>query len=225
MTALAAPSGVLHRPAHPPAASQPAHHRRLPRHAADAPGLRRPAHRETAVRLDFADLDAPAIGAFLDHLPSMTGATASGPATPAWPRSTPCSATPPCATPSTPPASSGSWPSRPNAPDRTIVTFLTPDPKQTRSWPPRDRPPAPADATAPDAAGHPDRARASELTGLTCQDVHLGTGPYVACHGKGRKDRITPLTPATVTDYRRLARRTGRWPGRPAVHHPSAAAR
>ena len=40
--------------------------------------------------------------------------------------------------------------------------------------------------------------RVSELTGLTCRDVHLGAGPHVACHGKGRKDRITPLTTDTV---------------------------
>src|SRR5207248_8388291 len=35
--------------------------------------------------------------------------------------------------------------------------------------------------------------RASELTRLTCGDIHLGSGPHVSCHGKGRKDRITPL--------------------------------
>jgi site-specific recombinase XerD len=44
--------------------------------------------------------------------------------------------------------------------------------------------------------------RASELTGLTRGDVHLGAGAHVACHGKGRKDRITPLTAATVTVLR-----------------------
>jgi integrase len=44
--------------------------------------------------------------------------------------------------------------------------------------------------------------RASELTSLTCADVDLGTGAYVACHGKGRKDRITPLAPDTVTTLR-----------------------
>ncbi len=41
--------------------------------------------------------------------------------------------------------------------------------------------------------------RISELIGLTCGDVHLGTGAHVACHGKGRKDRITPLTASTRT--------------------------
>lgn len=40
--------------------------------------------------------------------------------------------------------------------------------------------------------------RISELIGLKRSDIHLGTGKHVACHGKGRKDRITPLTAATA---------------------------
>ena len=44
--------------------------------------------------------------------------------------------------------------------------------------------------------------RISEITGLTRADVHLGTGAHVACHGKGRKDRITPLTRGTITVLR-----------------------
>ena len=36
--------------------------------------------------------------------------------------------------------------------------------------------------------------RVSELTSLTCGDVELGTGAHLRCHGKGRKERITPLT-------------------------------
>ncbi len=35
--------------------------------------------------------------------------------------------------------------------------------------------------------------RASELTGLRCEDVQLGAGAHVRCHGKGRKERCTPL--------------------------------
>lgn len=35
--------------------------------------------------------------------------------------------------------------------------------------------------------------RVSELTGLTCESVQLGTGAHVRCTGKGRKERITPL--------------------------------
>jgi integrase/recombinase XerD len=41
--------------------------------------------------------------------------------------------------------------------------------------------------------------RATELTQLTVGDVHLGTGAHVNCLGKGRKQRITPLTATTAT--------------------------
>ena len=41
--------------------------------------------------------------------------------------------------------------------------------------------------------------RVSELTGLKCQDVVLGTGAHVRCLGKGRKQRCTPLRPETAT--------------------------
>ncbi len=40
--------------------------------------------------------------------------------------------------------------------------------------------------------------RASELIGLTRADLHLGSGAHLSCHGKGRKDRVTPLTSGTV---------------------------
>jgi site-specific recombinase XerD len=36
--------------------------------------------------------------------------------------------------------------------------------------------------------------RVTELISLTCADVELGTGAHLRCHGKGRKERITPLT-------------------------------
>ena len=83
--------------------------------------------------------------------------------------------------------------------DKALVTWLT-EPELT------------ALIAAPDRstwAGRRDHAlillaaqtglRISELTGLTTGDVHLGTGAHVSCHGKGRKDRITPLTSATIT--------------------------
>jgi site-specific recombinase XerD len=82
--------------------------------------------------------------------------------------------------------------------DRTIVTYLT-DPEID------------ALLDAPDQhtwTGRRDRTmlavaiqtglRASELTTLTVSDVHLDTGAHISCQGKGRKQRITPLTPATV---------------------------
>jgi len=86
--------------------------------------------------------------------------------------------------------------------DRTLVTFLT-DPEVD------------ALLASPDRTtwtGRRDHAllllaiqtglRASEFTGLTCGDVHLGTGAHVSCHGKGRKERVTPLTSSTVTVLR-----------------------
>ena len=82
--------------------------------------------------------------------------------------------------------------------DRAIVTFL--DEGETQAL-----------LDAPDRAtwtGRRDHAllvtavqtglRASELTGLRCGDVQLTTGPHVRCAGKGRKNRITPLTPTTA---------------------------
>jgi site-specific recombinase XerD len=44
--------------------------------------------------------------------------------------------------------------------------------------------------------------RASELIGLSCADVHLGPGAHVSCNGKGRKQRITPLTKGSVAILR-----------------------
>ena len=58
--------------------------------------------------------------------------------------------------------------------------------------------------------------RVSELTGLRCGDVQLTTGPHVRCAGKGRKNRITPLTPTTTAVLEIwLAERAGR-PDEPA---------
>ena len=82
--------------------------------------------------------------------------------------------------------------------ERAIVSYLTPEETD-------------ALLAAPDRAtwhGRRDHAllllavqtglRVSELTGLTRQDAHLGAGPHVRCHGKGRKDRATPLTSQVV---------------------------
>jgi len=41
--------------------------------------------------------------------------------------------------------------------------------------------------------------RVSELIGLRCQDVVLGTGAHVRCDGKGRKSRCTPLRKEVAT--------------------------
>jgi integrase/recombinase XerD len=57
--------------------------------------------------------------------------------------------------------------------------------------------------------------RLSELTSLTCADVHLGPGPHVRCHGKGRKDRATPLTRQTTAVLRAWLAQRGGLPGDP----------
>lgn len=53
--------------------------------------------------------------------------------------------------------------------------------------------------------------RVSEICSLTHDDIHLGTGPHVACTGKGRRQRITPMTKATVDSMKAyLAERVSR---------------
>jgi site-specific recombinase XerD len=86
--------------------------------------------------------------------------------------------------------------------DRALVTFLDPDEIN-------------ALLNAPDRAtwtGRRDHAllvtaiqtglRATELTSLNLADAHLGTGAHVNCRGKGRKERITPLTKLTTAVLR-----------------------
>jgi len=82
--------------------------------------------------------------------------------------------------------------------ERAIVSYLTPEEAE-------------ALVAAPDRQtwhGRRDHAlllldvqtglRVSELIGLNRQAIQLGAGPHVRCHGKGRKDRATPLTTQTV---------------------------
>ncbi|MGW2939881.1 tyrosine-type recombinase/integrase [Streptomyces sp. NPDC001156] len=57
--------------------------------------------------------------------------------------------------------------------------------------------------------------RASELTGLTVGDVHLGVGPHISCLGKGRKQRITPLAVSTVATLKNWMNERGGLPSDP----------
>jgi integrase/recombinase XerD len=98
----------------------------------------------------------------------------------------------------------------PKRSDHALVTFL--DPEEIDAL-----------LTAPDRStwtGRRDHTllltaiqtglRVSELTGMNCSDVHLDTGAHVNCQGKGRKQRITPLTPGTTAVLRVwLTERTG----------------
>jgi site-specific recombinase XerD len=54
--------------------------------------------------------------------------------------------------------------------------------------------------------------RLSELTGLRCGDVELGNGAHVRCTGKGRKQRGVPLTKANVVIMRAWCRERGGLP-------------
>jgi integrase len=44
--------------------------------------------------------------------------------------------------------------------------------------------------------------RVSELIGLNRDDVMLGIGAHVRCHGKGRKERLTPLSRSSTATLR-----------------------
>jgi site-specific recombinase XerD len=142
--------------------------------------------------LSLEDIDAPLVGAFLDHLEKERGIAARS-------RNTRLAAirsffrfaafTEP---------GHGALIQRVLAMpakryDRRPIAFLT-------------RPEIDALLSAPDTStwhGRRDRTllilavqtglRVSELIGLRCQDVVLGGGAHVRCHGKGRKERCTPL--------------------------------
>jgi integrase/recombinase XerD len=44
--------------------------------------------------------------------------------------------------------------------------------------------------------------RVSEVIGLRCDQIFSGTAPHIRCHGKGRKERCTPLTRQTRKELR-----------------------
>lgn len=152
-------------------------------------------------RLDLADLDAPLIGAFLDHLEHDRGNSVRT-------RNNRLAAIhslfrfAALSHPEHADSVARVLAIPPKRYDRALVTWLT-------------EPEVDALLTACDQStwtGRRDHAllalavqtglRVSELIGLTRQDIHLGAGAHVACHGKGRKDRITPLTANTVTVLR-----------------------
>lgn len=93
--------------------------------------------------------------------------------------------------------------------DKAIITFLTYE--EARAL-----------LAAPDPGrweGRRDRAllalavqtglRLAELTNLNCRDVTLGSGAHVSCLGKGRKQRVVPLTANTAAVLRTWTRERG----------------
>jgi site-specific recombinase XerD len=166
--------------------------------------LLRFAHQHTGKaphQLDITDLDAPLIGAFLNHLENERGVSV---------RTRNARLT---AIRSLFQFASFRHPEHaaliqrvlaipPKRADKALVTFLSEEEVD-------------ALLACPNSStwiGRRDRAllvlalqtglRVSELTGLTCSDIVLGTGAHVRCRGKGRKERITPLR----SDTRKILR-------------------
>jgi len=94
--------------------------------------------------------------------------------------------------------------------DRAIVSYLTrPETDALLAAPNRDTWTGRRDHALLLVAVHTG-LRVSELTGLKIHDIELGAGRHLRCHGKGRKDRVTPLTAPTVKVLRTwLAERGG----------------
>lgn len=148
-------------------------------------------------QLDLADLDAPAIGAFLEHLEATRHNSAAT-------RNTRLVAVhslfrfAALRHPEHAGLIQRVLAIAPKRTDRALVSFLT-------------EPEIDALLASPDRAhwiGRRDHAlllvalqtglRVSELIGLRCRDVSLGTCAHLRCSGKGRKERATPLAAATV---------------------------
>jgi integrase/recombinase XerD len=164
--------------------------------------------------LDLGQLDAPLIGAFLDHLETDRGCGARA-------RNTRLAAIrtfyrycllrhPEHAATIERVLQIG-----PKRHERALVTYLT-------------APELDALIDAPDRSswiGRRDHAiivllaqtglRASELTGLRCGDIHLGTGAHATTTGKGRKQRITPLTKEIAAVLRMWLAERGGSPSEP----------
>ena len=152
-------------------------------------------------KLDIADLDAPLVGAFLDHLKRDRGnSVRTRNARLAAIRSLFRYAA--LRHPEHAELIARVLAIPPKRFERSLVTFLTADEVDALLAAP--------DRTTP--TGRRDHAllllavqtglRVSELIGLRYADVHLGTGAHVSCSGKGRKQRITPLTGGTVAVLR-----------------------
>jgi integrase/recombinase XerD len=164
--------------------------------------------------LDLDQLDAPLIGAFLDHLETDRGCGART-------RNTRLAAIrtfyrycmlrhPEHAATIERVLQIG-----PKRHERALVTYLT-------------EPELDALIDAPDRSGWTGRRdhaiiillaqtglRASELTGLRCGDIHLGTGAHATTTGKGRKQRITPFTKQTAAMLRVWLAERGSPPAEP----------
>jgi integrase/recombinase XerD len=157
--------------------------------------------RKAPSKLELSDLDAPLIGAFLEHLESTRGNSVRT-------RNARLAA-----------IHSMFRFAALRHPDHAALiqrVLAIPDKRCDRATVAfLDRDETAALLTAPDRStwiGRRDHAllvvalqtglRVSELTRLRCEDVQLGVGAHLACHGKRRKQRCTPLTAETVAVLR-----------------------
>jgi len=148
-------------------------------------------------KLDFADLDARRVGAFLDHIEqerhvSVATRNARLAAVHSLFRFAALRHPEHAAT------IAGVLAIPPKRADRRTICFLTPveadaliaTPDRTRRTGRRDH--------ALLVLAVQSGLRVSELCGLRRRDVHLGAGAHVDAWGKGRKQRSTPLTRTTT---------------------------
>ena len=181
--------------------------------------------------LDIADLDAPLIAAFLDHLEHQRGNTVR---TRNWRLA---------AVHSLFGYAALQHPEHAASIQRVMAIPAKRYERRLLNWLTADE--ADALLAAPDQAtwtGRRDHAmlvlaiqtglRISELIGLSLADVNLAAGAHVHCTGKGRKERATPLTRLTVAVLRSwlaehagtrtdplFATRTGARLSRDAIEH------
>ena len=165
-------------------------------------------------RLDLDDLDAPLIGAFLDHLEHERHNSVRHPqrTTRGDPLAVPLRR-------ATPPRAFSAHPTGARDPTQALRPRHHHLPHRSRG----QRPDCCARPSHLDRQTRPrllllatqTGLRVSELTSLNCGDVHLGSGAHLSCIGKGRKQRITPLTAATNAVLRVWLTERAGWPEDP----------
>ena len=163
----------------------------------------------SVIRLDLDDL-GPSRSSRSFSTWSSTGATASLPATCAWPRSTRSSGIAQWSTPHGSNTVNASSPSRSSGP--AAAPWSTSSTRRSKpSW---------ASSIRRTADGRRDYAllatmfntgaRVQEIVVLSVADLRLDAPAQVRLHGKGRKERVCPLWPQTADLLRALLAERGR---------------
>ena len=167
-----------------------------------------------ASRLTFNDLDAKTVGAFLDHLEHVRGCS---PRT----RNARLAAIRSCYR-----YAALEHPEHAATIERVLAIPLKRTDRPLVTW--LTKPELEALLAAPDQrtwTGRRDHAmilvgaqtglRAAELTNVRVGDITLGTRAHVQTVGKGRRERVTPLSDTTVTTVRAWLKERGGMPADP----------